>query len=206
MRTDTLNRRIRFAPPQPVGKAVLLTERDYAIFGAIDRHGPLPSNLLFELTRQHGRNAQTFKDRLTKLYNGAEDGRTYLTRPPQQFAAYDARYQPMVHDLAPAALTALDERRTRHSAPKTDAFHHRLMTACVMASLELEAGRRGLRFIHREEILRHAKCPEDTRHAIDPLRIPVAVPSLTAITPDERFAFDYGTGFRFFAVEVDRKT
>lgn len=207
MKMDALNRRIRFAPPQPIGKTIELEETDYLVFQAIDRHGPLPAPILFEYVRHKHRSYGTFQRRLTKLYNGSKHVPSLLSRPPQQFAGYEARYQPIFYDLLPAARTALGSRATQFSPPRTDAFLHRAMTACVAASIEIASRQVGIRYIPKEEVLAHAKCPDATRFASNPLAIPVNVSGIKAITPDDVFGFQYPNGkYRFFALEIDRKT
>ena len=51
MKTDALNRRLRFAPPNPQVSRLVLTDLDYLVFEAINRHGPLPTHYLFEFVR-----------------------------------------------------------------------------------------------------------------------------------------------------------
>jgi hypothetical protein len=207
MKRDALNRRSRFAPPQPVGKTIELEDTDYLIFQAIDRHGPLPAPILFEYVRHKHRSYGAFQHRLTKLYNGSKHVPSLLSRPPQQFAGYEARYQPIFYDLLPVARTLLGSRATQFSPPRTDAFLHRAMTACVTASIEIACRNLSIRYIPREEVLAHANCPDATRFAADPLAIPVNVEGMKAITPDDIFGFQYPNGkYRFFALEVDRKT
>ena len=207
MEKDALNRRIRFAAPQPVGDTIELQETDNLVFEAIDRHGPLPAPILFEFVCHKLRSYGTFQHRLTKLYNGAKRVPPLLCRPPQQFAGYEARYQPIFYDLLPAGRTALGSRATQHSPKRRDTFLHRAMTACVAASFEIVCRRTGIRYIPKEEILRHEKCPDATRFAMDPLAMPVNVDGMSAVTPDDLFGFQYPNGqYRFFALEVDRKT
>ena len=50
MQSDALNRRSRFAGRQPTAKRVMLGERDFQCFAALERHGPLPSTYLYEFT------------------------------------------------------------------------------------------------------------------------------------------------------------
>lgn len=209
MSTDLLNRRLRFAPPKPEVRHLILQPADFAIFEAIDRHGPLPSNYLYEFTKLLRKDVANLKKRLTEFYNGDEDG-PYLIRPPQQFAGYHARYQHVVYDLAPRARHVLAERGAlaRYSPKRTDPFLHRLMAACVGASLELAASMLGLRYIRREEILSHPKCPDATRAAKNPMAIQLpARGDQKTLIPDDLFGLEYpGAGFRFFALEVDRNT
>ena len=209
MKTDALRRRLRFAPPSPVVRRLVLTEPDYLLFEAIDRHGPLPTHYLYEFTRHVRRDYTHLQNRLTEFYNGSLEA-PYLVRPPQQFAGFEARYQHIVYDLAPRARHALAEYGTlaRFSPKRSDPFLHRLMNACVAASIERTALRMGLRYISREDILVHPRCPETTRTSPNPLAIPVTRPGArSSVVPDDLFGLEYPEGgFRFFAVEIDRNT
>ena len=221
MKTDTLNRRSRFAPPQPVDAAIILQERDYLIFETLDRHGKLPTPYLHEFTKHAGRNYKHLQLRLTQLYNGYCDElghraqiashvckpTSYLARDLQQFNNFQARYQPAVYGIAPAAkhLLLAAGRGTTHSPVRNDPFVHQLFGACFSASIERAA--KPHRFITGEEILQHAKCPESTRMAPNPFALPVSDPDIKHIIPDNLFGIEYDRGgFRFFAVEIDRNT
>lgn len=207
-KTDALDRRLRFAPPNPVVSRLVLTERDFLIFEAINRHGPLPSHYLYEFTKHEARSFKHLQYRLTELYNGDRAG-AYLTRPPQQFAGFEARYQHLVYDLTPKGKVVLAEqgRLARFSPKRIDPFLHQLMGACVAASIELTAPAKGLRYIPREEILTHLKCPAETRDGPKPLSITASTNGQKAVFPDDLFGLEYpGVGFRFFAVEIDRNT
>ncbi|GAA0326176.1 hypothetical protein GCM10009087_40620 [Sphingomonas oligophenolica] len=208
MSTDTLNRRLRFAPPKPIVRRIIPTEADYLIFEAINRHGPLPTHYLYEFTKHIRRDYSHLQNRLTEFYNGDAQG-AWLTRPPQQFAGFEARYQHVVYDLAPRAKVALAERGTlsRLSPKRTDPFLHQLMQACVASSLELSAPAKGLRYIPREEIFTHPKCPRLTKDGHNPMAIPVTGVEQKTVIPDDLFGIEYpGVGFRFFALEIDRNT
>ncbi|GAA0298189.1 hypothetical protein GCM10009087_05000 [Sphingomonas oligophenolica] len=208
MATDTLKRRLRFAPPTAVVRRVVLTEADYLIFEAINRHGPLPTHYLYEFTKHIRRDYTHLQNRLTEFYNGDAHG-PWLIRPPQQFAGFEARYQHVVYDLAPRAKVALAERGTIacFSPKRSDPFLHRLMQACVVASLEISAPAKGLRYISREEILAHPKCPQATRDTQNPLAISLIGAEQKVLIPDDLFGIEYpGIGFRFFALEIDRNT
>ena len=209
MRTDALARRLRYAPPEPTVRRLVLTEADCLIFEAVNRHGPLPTHYLYEFARHLRKDYTHFQHRLTEFYNGDSHG-PYLARPEQQHASYMARYQHVVYDLAPRALMALAERGTlaRYSPKRTDPFLHQLMSACVGASFELSARGKGLRYIPREEILAHPRCPDTTKRAGNPLAVPLAgYGARNCLVPDDLFGFEYpGVGFRFFAVEIDRNT
>ena len=184
-------------------KRAVLTAADYALFEAIGRHGPLPSNYLYAFTRHLRKSEVQLKNRLTEFYNGDAFG-PYLTRPPQQFAGVEARYQHVAYDLAPRARDVLEERGLLIPRPsRSDPFLHQIMQACAGASLELACTKLGLRYVSREEIFRHPKCGP-AKDAKNPMAI--AVPDGTLV-PDDLFGIEYpGKGFRFFAVEIDRQT
>jgi len=208
--TDALSRRLRFSRPSPKVRRLVLTEADYLIFEAIDRHGPLPTGYLYAFTRHLRQDFSHLQNRLTEFYNGdVVGGRTgaWLTRPPQQFANFEARYQHMVYGLAPRARMALAERGTlSRFAPHGGPFVHQLMAACVGASIELSATEAGIRYIPREEIFTHPNCVA-ARETPMPLAIPIAGSERRTLIPDDLFGLRYPEGgFRFFAVEIDRCT
>ena len=210
-RTDALSRRLRFAPPTPQVRRLILTEADYQIFEAINRHGPLPTGYLFEFTKHLRRDYSHLQNRLTEFYNGdvtGGKGGPYLTRPPQQFANFEARYQPIVYGLAPRARVALAERGTlsRFSTRGSDPFVHQLMCACVGASFERAATDADIRYIPREEILARQD-RTGFNSVVKALAIPISGMSQKTLIPDDLFGLNYSEGgFRFFAVEIDRST
>lgn len=193
---DTLNRRSRFAPPQPVGKRIELRERDLQVFEAIHRHGPLPTHYLYEFVRSSSKDYTAFQQRLTKLYNGAATSAPYLAKPEQQHASFDARYQQLIYDLSPVAKAVLSERgRLTRIPARTDHFLHRFMNACVGASLELAVRKDGKRYLAEHDIFEHGGAGE--------MAIPIGSGRLV---PDRLFGIDLGGKYRFFAVEIDRNT
>lgn len=208
MSADALGRRLRFAPPNAVCRRLVLTTADYLIFEAINRHGPLPTHYLYQFTKHLRRDYTHLQNRLTEFYNGDGSG-PLLSRPHQQFAGFQARYQHTVYDLAPRARVLLAERGiTSRDAPRRAAsFLHQLMQACIGATFELVAPSKGLRYIPRREILAHPRCPEETRNALNPLAIPISGRVQKTLIPDDLFGIEYpNVGFRFFAVEADRNT
>jgi len=52
---DALARRLRFAPPSP-REAFVLSNVDYLMLEAINRHGPLPTPYLYEFQKHRRRN------------------------------------------------------------------------------------------------------------------------------------------------------
>ena len=208
--TDTLARRLRFSKPNPKVRRLVLTPADYLIFEAIDRHGPLPSTYLYQFTQYLRSDFSHLQNRLTEFYNGDVVGGKaggWLTRPPQQFASFEARYQHMVYGLAPRARMALSEHGTASRfAPRSGPFVHQLMAASVGASIELRATERGIRYIAREEIFAHPNCT-GARTTPMPLGIPIGGQECRTLIPDDLFGLNYPEGgYRFFAFEIDRCT
>jgi len=185
----------------------VLTSPDYLLFEAIDRHGPLPSNYLYAFSQHLRRDRTHLQNRLTEFYNGDAAG-AFLTRPPQQFASYRARYQHLVYDLASRARQLLAERDmlTTYRRARADPFVHRLMAACASASFELASPTLGLRYIPFQEVLDHPRCG-GARFTANPLALPILGGIGGEIIPDLLFGLEYpGLGFRFFTVEIDRNT
>jgi Replication-relaxation len=204
---DALNRRKKFQGRQPTGQRIDLTPRDLAYFAALERHGPLSGPVLYEFAKSHAHNERGHKDRLTALYHESKTphGGPYLERPEQQFAAYNARCQPMVYELTNASRLALRQADIPKQAamPPSGPYLHRFMTAAITAKTEIDAVQNGLRFVASGEIIQHPKCPESTRSASNPLAIRAAG---RVIIPDALYGIDYGGKYRFWALEADRGT
>ena len=80
------------------------------------------------------------------------------------------------------------------------------MQSCVGASFELAAPHHGIRYIPRGEILTHPRLG-NAKDAKNPMALPLRGSDSATLIPDDLFGFEYpGTGFRFFAVEIDRNT
>lgn len=204
MTVQTNNRRLRHAPPDPRVRRIVLTDADYLLFEVLERHGPLPSSYLYEFTRHLRKDRTYLQNRLTEFYNGDAQG-GLLVRPPQQFAAYEARYQHLVYDLTTRARHLLAERRTYrpHAIVRSDPFVHRLMCACIGATFELTAAANGMRYISFEEILSRSGRQSPSKG--NPLALPC--PGNQTFIPDLLFGLEYpGAGYRFFTVESDRNT
>ncbi len=209
---DSIGRRKR-ERRQSTEKRVTPQERDLLWFKKIHQHGPLSSAYLHAFSKHIRRNEKRSRDRLTDLYNEDQTPHCgpYLARPFQQFQTYDARYQDLVYDLAPAAEKALKENgmlseyAPGHSGP----WVHSYMISCITASIELATlADPTLEYIPQEQILERA----DTT-----LRYPVPFEnSVTGKTetkdliPDAIFGLEYkqekGSKYRFFIVEADRGT
>jgi hypothetical protein len=211
---------------RPTGKRLQLTRRDLDILHLLTRYRYLRSTHLHALVG--GRSRKRFIERLGDLYH--EGG--YLDRPKPQWQAVNARYMPVVYELAPAghatlAQYGLTQDRNASSSGWNGGrpgrhFQHELMICDILSSIEIGArADPGLRFISWPEILANPKMPESTRQAAKPLaaRLPVtyAPPgtrkpqrSDRALLPDALFGLEYGTRtakkYRFFALEADRNT
>jgi len=192
MISDTRERRLRFAPPQPVDERIEVMEDDYLHWAAINRHGPLPAPFLHAYTPDKNYNA--FQYRLTKLYNGSADVGPLLTRPQEQFNSYKARYQHIAHDLSRLSKSLLMERGIS-IIKRTDHFVHRLMGACNGSSIELAAPTEKLAYIPRTTVLAKKNAS-----------LGITVDGKTHV-PDDLFGLRYPDGsHRFFAAEWDRNT
>jgi len=195
---DALGRRLRFAPPQPKGGFIKITERDIRSFEAINRHGPLPVHYLHEYGKG---NLANLKKKLTKLCHGTIHDTPYLYRPEQQWASLEGNFQPNIYDLTPRALAVLAERGTRLTN-RTDPFLHRFMGATVNASIEIAAKRRGYTYADLARLLAHKGCPEATRTLPNPIAIPTFGKH---VVPDAIFGIQQDKP-SFYAVEIDRRT
>lgn len=207
-------RRLRYSR-QSTGKRIGPTVRDLLWFQALRRHGPLPSNFLLALTRESHRNDTRTFERLGDLYHEANTphGGPYLDRPVAQWSAL-SKFQHTVYDLAPAAEQALHERRIRDGVGNgaEGTYHHRLMVACVTASIELAVKHSvGLRFIAKDEILArspHRSISIQCRVSHTNTRTGGCQVLDRPLIPDALFGIEYsglrGRLYRFFMVEADR--
>ena len=211
---QAIQRRLRYER-RSTGKRVAPTERDLVWFRALHQHGPLPSSFLLEFTRDIRRNDTRSLERLGDLYHQASTphGGPYLDRPPAQWTA-TSKFERTVYDLTPAAEQALAEHGIiEPSRPASRVlFHHRLMTACITASIELATKRNpALRFIPQQEILERSP----NRRAVIPCRVSYTSARTGkahaldgSLVPDALFGIEYttmnGKRYRFFMVEADR--
>lgn len=207
---DGLNRRSRLRVIT-TGKRVSPTERDLRWFRALAEHGPLPSSFLLEFTKDSHASDRRARERLTDLFHedNTPHGGPYLTRPPQQFRTIDSRYNQLVYDLTPAALTALQNEGAVVRPARSGPWLHSLMVSCITASFELACQESGhIVYIPQSQILARANTV---------LRWPTRVADPATgrhfskdLLPDAVFGLEYQIDqrcrFRFFAVEADRAT
>jgi hypothetical protein len=169
---------------------IVPTDRDIRWFKHIERHGPLTSAHLLEITSDTHRCRDTGLRRLQALRAGG-----FLFLPKQQRATERAEFRPYVYDLAPKGQQVLANAGLREKTVRpTGHWWHLHETAMFTAKADLEARRRGFRYIPAHEILDRTGAS---------LAIPIGRRKLI---PDQLFAIDYGGLFRAFMVEVDRGT
>jgi hypothetical protein len=207
-------RRLRYER-QSTGKRVAPTERDLLWFQKLRQHGPLPSNYLLQFSRHLCRSGTRALERLGDLYHESNTphGGSYLDRPRKQWSAV-SKFERTVYDLSSAACQVLREQGLTDAEPTEprSLFHHRLMVACITASIELAIEEHsGLRYITQEEIL--ARSPN--KSIVIPCEISYTNPRTgkrqkldRPLVPDALFGVEYTVGgqrhYRFFMLEADR--
>lgn len=210
---DALARRLRFGRSSS-GKRIELTDADILTFQVLQRHGPLPSTYIHEFTKKLRRNEGKTKERLGHLFHedNTAHGGPYLDRPWQQWQSVNARYQPAVSENTPLAEQVLRERGLLADPGKPEPraqFQHRLMVACITASIELAIrDDPTLTFISQQEIL--DRSPNKTIEV--PCFISYTNPRTgkrqtleKPLIPDAVFGIRYqAAGYRFFMLEADR--
>lgn len=209
---DALGRRSR-EKAHSSGKRVSPQKRDLLWFQKLHEHGPLSSSYLHAFSQHLARSEKRARDRLTDLFNEKETphGGAYLERPWQQFQTFDARYQELVYELAPAAEAALSDHGLwhEHDVSAGGPWKHRAMVAAITASIELATlNDPALNFIPQHAILARAKA---TLRCSVPVTDPKTGKELKSdLIPDALFGIEYVEGntksYRFFVVEADRGT
>lgn len=138
---DHIGRRSRMQP-QSTGKRIRLTERDILWMSKINTHGPLSTSELYDFGKHLGTNKQRAKNRLTDLFNETNNahGKTYLTRPLQQFQTIDARYNELIYVLTPTGIKALKDtgQYHEHNGVSPGPWWHGRLVAKITAKKELE--------------------------------------------------------------------
>lgn len=193
MKTDALNRRSRFAGPQPLRSNIVITPADLALFEALYRHGKLSVDYLHLLTKDKRKNLGELRRRLTDFYNGicehVEHGLhgfenlthkcnpvVFVHKDPKQYLNMNARYQPAVYELGQRAKDILGPR---NYLPRSNSFVHELFAGAFTASVELQT-----EFVFREEFAEEFH--------------------VNTLHPDDLFGVKVEDGYRFFALEIDR--
>jgi hypothetical protein len=189
---DSKGRRNRFWPHRlPQRERIAISPSDIKVFNALHTHGPLPSHYLVEFAGTHKTNAL---DHFTELYHGTKDGVYFLDKPPE-YRTFNNRYESDVYDLDGKGFECI---KLSPYIQRGDHADHRLMTACVMASIELACIKQGHTFMSRHQIL------DDDRATHKQLSLPLTGLNRKELEPDELFGVRYGDKVRFFAVEIDR--
>ena len=186
--TDTLGRAtFHHIAPQ---RGVRPTNRELRWFKHIERHGPQSSQLLHELTRDTHRCKDTALRQMQKLRAGG-----YLALPRQQRACERAEFNPYIYDLTRKARDHLTDLGIREATTRpTGHWWHGYTVSTITSAIDIAARRADVRYIPAHEILAIKGAG---------LAIPVG---RSKLIPDQLFAFDYGSSFRAFALEVDRGT
>lgn len=166
------------------------TKRELRWLKHIERHGPQSSAYLNALTSDTHRSKDTSLRQLKKLRAA-----NFLELPAQQRATAHADFNPYIYALTHKARIYLRDRYLDEPTVQPHGhWVHGFMTACATASIDIIAGRNGVKYVPGHKILSINDAP---------LAIPVGSRKLI---PDQLFALEYSKGFRAFALEVDRGT
>ena len=166
-----------------------LTDRELRWLRHIAVHGPQSSEFLLELCADTHSCQDTGKRTLKKLRDLG-----YLRLPPQQDHIAKADFNPHVYDLTRRAQMHLSGLGDPDTVPPTGHWWHAFLTASLTSAVEIEAQRKGYRYIPAHHILNRANAT-------------LAIPHGKAkLIPDQLFALNYGGKFRSFVLEVDRGT
>jgi len=190
--------------PTPSGRRLDPTPRDVAIVQALYEHGPLPTSHIYELTREYGVDLTRLKKRIGDLFHeqNTPHGGAYLARPWQLNPEADLSHFVVSEqtEFGERLLAEFGRLSPEAKASAGGSYRHKFMTACVTASFEIAAKRRGLRYISRQDIL--ANSPSKTLS----LQAPISYKGLfydKPITADATFGLEYPTGRLYFLVEID---
>ena len=206
MDTDSLGRRGRHKR-QPNGKRLHPQPRDWVWLKKLHQHGPLPTSYLHAFTDDLGKDQARAIKRMADLFH--ETG--LLSRPEQQNDTIDARHNQLIYAISKQGENALrSEGAYSQNAPSpTGTFKHRVMVACLTASIELACRQRAdINYMPQHVIL-------DRKNA--QMRIPVTIhnPVLRRdeqhdLIPDALFGLEYQMNdrkrFVCYLLEADRGT
>jgi Replication-relaxation len=171
-------------------EAVRPTNRELRWLSHINRHGPISSAALFDLTQDTHRCRDTGLRALQKLRAGG-----LLCLPAQQRQIERAEFHPYIYDVTAKGRAWLNEAGLLQASYRPSGhFWHAYTVAGVTSAFDRAAVNRDMKFIPAQTILDLRKTAIGIPHS-----------SGTAI-PDQIFAIDYGGAFRAFLLEVDRGT
>lgn len=181
--------RATFHHIKPISR-VRPTPREIRWLKHIERHGPQSSHYLHELSLDTHRDPDTSRRQLQKLRAGG-----LLFCPRQQRATEHANFNAYVYDLAQSGRDYLaDHALAEETVQPHGHWVHQYMTACITASIDIQARRSGIAYIPAHKILERRQAP--LGFEIDRRKL----------VPDQLFGLDYGGQYRFFCVEADRGT
>ena len=166
-----------------------LTDRELRWLRHIAVHGPQSSEFLLEVCADTHRCKDTGLRTLQKLRKNG-----FLRLPSQQNQIAKADFNPYVYDLSRKGELYLKGIGVPATVRPTGHWWHAFLTASITSAIEIEARRRGYRYIPAHEIL---------NRNVATLAVPHGRKKLI---PDQLFAIDYGGKFRSFVLEVDRGT
>jgi hypothetical protein len=117
----------------------------------------------------------------------------HIERSFRQFETLDPRGNELVHELTEHSVAALKEAGlwSAYAPSPGGTFKHQFMVSCITASIELNARKKGWRYIPQHELLQRA----ETELAID-------IHGL--LRPDALFALEIGGKYLIFFLEADR--
>lgn len=171
-------------------EAVRPTNRELRWLAHVERHGPLASLALIDLTADTHRCRDTGLRALHRLRASG-----LLLLPPQQRAIERAEFHPYVYDISAAGKDWLKEAGLfEGSVRPTGHWWHSYSVSSLTSAFERAAAKRSVRFVPARKIL-----------DIHSTTLGIPYPGGTAV-PDQIFALDYGGSFRAFLLEVDRGT
>lgn len=193
--------------PVSTGKEITPTPRDLFVMRMLHEHGPLPTEYLFELSRHLGRDYTQFQKRIRDLYHerNTPHRNAYLARPWQLNPPTDFAHKVVSEntDRADRLLADFAMYLEEGRASPGGSYPHRLMTACITASLEIAVRKNpNLRWISKGEIMVNARALE--------LRAPISFAFGDGVrtynkplVPDTIFGIQYPTGRLYYVVEAD---
>lgn len=166
------------------------TARDLIWLSHIQLHGPQSSRYLFALTKRSHKCLDTSLRRLQQLRLAG-----LLSLPTQQRQTINANFHPHVYDITTNGRELLfDHGILEDTVRPSGHWWHGYLTSCITSSIEIAAHACGIGFIPAHRTL----AKKDSSLAI-PL-------GNSKLIPDQLFALKYKSGFRAFALEVDRGT
>lgn len=218
--TDALGRRTRFKRA-PTGKRVMLTDRDVAVLRLLARYRYLRATHLAAFIKP--KSEKRFIERLGDLYHET----SLIDRPKAQWRNANARYQPLIYELASPGYEHLKSRGDtiqrvmlcggRNRAEITPHFEHAMMIVDAFVEIELQTIETSdQRFVCVDEIL--SRMPRHSRSPKHPLTVPVTIepctelprlkrPFHTHVVPDGLYGIEYivedEKRYRFWALECE---